>query len=120
MNSRNCRDGHLLPMVKIKITLAVTFLTPALILLGSATTEEVKDVPHRSNAADRSLPIVYQIQLQARANTGGTAFNLPNGSTFNSVTANLNDAGNVGVKVNTIGLTTSPGLWFGGHGSGAV
>ena len=24
------------------------------------------------------------------------------------------------MKVNTIGLTTSPGLWFGGHGSGAA
>ena len=107
-------------MAKIRITLAVTFLIPALILLGSATTEQVKIVPHRSDGAGSSLPIVYQIQLQVRADTGGTAFNLPNGSTFNSVTANLNDAGNVAVKVNTIGLTTSPGLWFGGHGSGAV
>ena len=93
-------------MSKIRITLAVTFLTPALILLGSGTAEQVTIAPHRSNGPSGSLPIVYQIQLQVRADTGGTAFNLPNGSTFNSVTANLNDAGNVAVKVNTIALTT--------------
>jgi hypothetical protein len=107
-------------MAKIRITLAVTVLTPALSLLGSGTKEHAGIVPHRSDGAGSSLPIVYQIQLQVRADTGGTAFNLPNGSTFNSVTANLNDAGNVAVKVNTIGLTTSPGLWLGGHGSGGV
>ena len=67
-----------------------------------------------------SPPFVYDIQLQVRAEIGGTAFNLPNGSTFNSVTPNLNDAGNVAVKVNTIALTTSPGLWFGGHGVGGI
>ena len=75
---------------------------------------------HSTEGAGIFLSIVYQIQLQVRADPGGTAFNLPNGSTFNSVTANLNNAGNVAVKVNTIGLTTSPGLWFGGHGSGAA
>ena len=68
-------------------------------------------------AIAQTLPINYQLQLQVRADTGGTAFNLPNGSTFNSVTS-INDAGNVAVKVSTVGLTTSPGLWFGGHGGG--
>src|SRR5439155_7555013 len=66
------------------------------------------------------LPASYVVQLQARGDTGGTAFNMPNGSTFNSVSASLNDAGNVAVKVNTIGATTNPGLWFGGHGAGGV
>ncbi len=66
------------------------------------------------------LPITYQIQLQVRANTGGTAYNLPNGSTFNSVSPSLNNAGNAAVKVNTVGATTSPGLWFGGHGIGSL
>lgn len=68
----------------------------------------------------QTLPINYQVQLQVRADTGGTAFNLPNGSTFNSVTANLNDLGKVAVKVNTVGLTVSPGLWFGGQGAGGL
>ena len=58
--------------------------------------------------------------MQVRANLGGDAFNLPNGSTFNSVSAYLNDAGQVAVKVNTVGLTTSPGLWFGARGAGML
>ena len=107
-------------MAKIRITLAVTLLTPALILLGSGTAEQTTIVPHRTDGTAISLPIAYQIQLQVRADLGGTAFNLPNGSTFDSVTANLNDAGNVAVKVNTMGLTISPGLWFGGHGTGGA
>lgn len=68
----------------------------------------------------QTLPLNYQIQLQTRADTGGSAFNLPNGSTFNSVSASLNNSGNVAVKVNTVAFTTSPGLFFGGHGVGAV
>ncbi|MEP6810958.1 MAG: dockerin type I domain-containing protein [Chthoniobacterales bacterium] len=68
----------------------------------------------------QTLPLTYQIQLQVRADTGGSAFNLPNNSTFNSVSASLNDAGKVAVKVNTVGLTTSPGIWFGGQGVGAL
>jgi hypothetical protein len=107
-------------MTKIGITLLATLLTPALILLASGTTENATNNPHRRDGASISLPIVYQIQLQVRADLGGTAFNLPNGSTLDSVTANLNDAGNVAVKVNTIALTTSPGLWFGGHGIGGA
>ena len=63
-----------------------------------------------TRASSPPLPINYQIQLQVRANTGGTAFNLPNGSTFNSVTPSLNNSGKVAVKVNTVGLTTSPGM----------
>jgi hypothetical protein len=107
-------------MAKIRITLAVTFLAPALILLGSGKTEQATIDPHRTGGAAISLPIVYQIQLQVRTDLGGTAFNLPDGSTIDSVTANLNDAGNVAVKVNTIALTVSPGLWFGGHGTGGA
>src|ERR1043166_6662210 len=68
----------------------------------------------------QTLPNTYTIQLQVRANTGGTAYNLPNGSTFNSVSPSLNNTGNVAVKVNTVGATTSPGLWFGGHGAGSL
>ncbi len=71
-------------------------------------------------AAAQSLPLPYAIQLQVRADLGGSAFNLPNGSTFNSVTASLNDAGKVAVKVTTVGQTVSPGLWFGGQGTGML
>ena len=44
-----------------------------------------------TRALAQTLPIDYQIQLQVRAATGGTAFNLPNGSTFNSVSVSLNN-----------------------------
>ncbi|MEO5720519.1 MAG: hypothetical protein ABIR71_03485 [Chthoniobacterales bacterium] len=71
-------------------------------------------------AGAQTLPLTYQLQMQVRATLGGDAFNLPNGSTFNSVSASLNDAGKVAVKVNTVGLTTSPGLWFGGQGTGML
>ncbi len=72
------------------------------------------------SASGQTLPLDYQLQLQARADTGGTAFNLPNGSTFNSVSPTLNDSGQVAVKVNTVGFTITPGLFFGGHGVGSV
>jgi len=107
-------------MAKIRLTLAAAFLMPALTVMGAATTEQETIVPQQRDGVAPSLPIVYNVQLQVRADLGGSAFNLPNGSTFNSVTSNLNDAGNVAVKVNTIGLTVSPGLWFGGRGAGGL
>src|SRR5438128_1145618 len=74
--------------------------------------------PHTRSPSVPTLPIAYDVQMQVRATPGGDAFNLPNGSTFNSVSPSLNNSGNVAVKVNTVGLTTSPGLWFGGRGQG--
>ena len=68
----------------------------------------------------QTLPLSYQPQLQVRAATGGSAFNLPNGSTFNSSSASLNDRGQVVVRPNTLGSTSNPGLFFGGHGTGTV
>ncbi|HEX8618666.1 MAG TPA: dockerin type I domain-containing protein [Thermoanaerobaculia bacterium] len=73
-----------------------------------------------SIADAQTLPINYQLQLQVRAATGGSAFNLPNGSTFNSASASLNDRGEVVVRPNTLGTTTNAGLFFGGHGTGTV
>jgi hypothetical protein len=72
------------------------------------------------SARGQTLPINYQVQLQVRADLGGSAFNLPNGSTFDSATSSLNDLGKVAVKVSTVALTTSPGIWFGGQGTGTL
>ncbi|MBA2432384.1 MAG: hypothetical protein H0V56_09750 [Chthoniobacterales bacterium] len=72
------------------------------------------------DASAQTLPINYHLQLQVRANTGGTAYNLPNGSTFNSVSVSLNDSGEIAAKVNTVGQTVSPGVFFGGHGVGGL
>ena len=107
-------------MAKIRITLAVTFLAPALILMGSGRRSRQRSFLIGVTAPASPCRSFIRFSCKCAPTLGGTAFNLPNGSTFNSVTANLNDAGNVAVKVNTIGLTTSPGLWFGGHGSGAA
>ena len=85
-----------------------------------ATTATLLSALCAATAIAQTLPINYQLQLQVRADTGGSAFNLPNFSTFNSVTPSINDTGKVAVKVNTVGLTTSPGLWFGGHGTGML
>jgi hypothetical protein len=90
---------------------------PLLLSVGAAC---VAAVSPQNSASAQTLPLNYTIQLQVRAATGGTAFNLPNGSTFNSVSPAINDAGNVAVKVNTVGTTTSPGIWFGGRGTGGL
>jgi hypothetical protein len=71
-------------------------------------------------ASAQTLPLNYNIQLQVRAASGGSAFNLPNGSTFNSASVSLNNSGNVAVRVNTVGGTVSPGLFFGGRGGGGL
>ena len=49
------------------------------------------------------------------ARTGVTAFNLPAFSTTNSATAVLNDARQVAVKINTVGASSSSGLFFGSY-----
>jgi hypothetical protein len=90
---------------------------PLLLGIGLACLTAIAGQP---SASAQTLPLNYNIQLQVRAATGGTAFNLPNGSTFNSVSSAINDAGNVAVKVSTVGQTTSPGLWFGGRGTGSL
>ncbi|CAN5637199.1 hypothetical protein BH20VER1_BH20VER1_02830 [soil metagenome] len=73
-----------------------------------------------ASAPAQTLPLNYHLQLQVRAATGGTAYNLPNGSTFNSVSVSLNESGEIAAKVNTIGGTVSPGIFFGGHGVGGL
>lgn len=69
----------------------------------------------------------YSFQLQARAATGGSAFNLPAGSSFTSISPQINDAGTVSFRVQTVGGTFDPGsgesrygIWRGARGSGGV
>src|SRR3954454_9398445 len=100
----------------LRFTFTAAFLVTSGILFG----ESFAPSPTNVAASAPLLPINYQIQLQVRADTGGTAFNLPNGSTFNSVSPSLNNSGRVAVRVNMVALTTSPGLWFGGHGVGSL
>lgn len=68
-----------------------------------------------------------EVQLQARTNllVNDDGFNLPPGSSFNSITPDLNDAGQVAFRVQYAAVegdptTGTPGLWLGGDGEGGI
>jgi hypothetical protein len=67
------------------------------------------------------VPTHTDFELQARAafasNPSGT-YNLPPGVFFNSVTPDINDAGQIAFKVSPVG--TAHGLWFGSSGQGQI
>lgn len=67
------------------------------------------------------------IELQARTNllVNDEGFNLPPGSSFNSITPDINDAAQIAFRVQFTaaeGDPTSgaPGIWFGGDGTGSI
>ncbi len=66
-------------------------------------------------------------ELQARSNllVNDNGWNLPPGSSFNSISASINNAGNVAfpvqiVPINGSQTNTGVGLWFGSHGMGGI
>lgn len=78
-----------------------------------------------SFGAQAQLPHYAAPQLQARTNllVNDNGFNLPPGSSFNSISADIDDAGRVAFPVQVVpnGSASSPGIWFGdGDGSGAI
>ncbi|TDR43040.1 hypothetical protein DFR29_10744 [Tahibacter aquaticus] len=84
----------------------------ALVLAGSAL------------PALAELPSYAPPQLQARSNllVNDNGYNLPPGSSFNSITADIDDAGRVAFAVQVVpdGASSTPGIWFGGNGSGSI
>ncbi len=69
----------------------------------------------------------YTIELQARSNllVNDEGWNVPPGTSFNSITPDLNDAGQVAFRVQMVGkegnpFEHTPGLWFGGNGTGSI
>lgn len=67
------------------------------------------------------------IELQARTNllVNDEGFNLPPGSSFNSITPDINDAAEVAFRVQYTAAegnpsSGAPGVWFGGAGSGSI
>lgn len=66
------------------------------------------------------------IELQARTNllVNDKGYNLPPGSSFNSISPSLNDDGDVAFGVQVVHDvdtgTDRPGLWFGRHGDGDI
>lgn len=78
-------------------------------------------------ASDVAATDAYQdVELQARSNllVNDDGYNLPRGSSFNSITPDINADADIAFRVQyvadtdpTIGM---PGLWAGGHGSGEI
>jgi hypothetical protein len=93
------------------------------LLLAAVAAGAVLSAP----AVGAAIPTGYTFQLQARAATGGSAFNLPSASSFSSISPQINDAGTVSFRVQTVGGTfnpttseSKPGIWWGGRGSGGI
>ncbi|MBZ0223040.1 MAG: hypothetical protein K8F35_08430 [Dokdonella sp.] len=77
------------------------------------------------SCAHAAIPVYDQVELQARSNliVNDNGFNVPPGTSFNSISANLNDAGMVSFTAGVVPIQGSPGqtgagIWFGGHGVG--
>jgi hypothetical protein len=75
--------------------------------------------------AGAQLPGYAPPQLQARTNllVNDNGYNLPPGSSFNSISADIDDAGRIAFPVQVVpnGSGSSPGIWFGdGNGSGGI
>jgi hypothetical protein len=77
--------------------------------------------------AAAALPDYTDTELQARSNllVNDEGYNLPPGSSFNSISADIDDASMVAFRVQLVPDEENPnlyrpGVWFGGHGSGAL
>ena len=75
--------------------------------------------------AHATVPVYGQVELQARSNliVNDNGFNVPPGTSFNSISANLNDAGMVSFTAGVVPIAggqgqVGAGIWFGGHGAG--
>ncbi|MBX3699419.1 MAG: hypothetical protein KF903_00215 [Dokdonella sp.] len=73
-----------------------------------------------------ALPAWDQVELEARSNliVNDNGWNVPPGTSFNSISANLNDAGQVTFTAGVVPIggdlaRTGAGIWLGGHGSGS-
>lgn len=74
-----------------------------------------------------ALPSYTEVELQARSNllVNDNGWNLPPGSSFNSISATINASAQVAFRVQVVpdagdpGLSR-PGVWLGAHGSGGL
>lgn len=77
-------------------------------------------------AADAQVPAYGDYELQARSNllVNDNGWNLPPGSSFNSISAAINDAGWVAFPVQVVPVAGQPGssagVWKGRHGVGEI
>lgn len=77
-----------------------------------------------SSIAAAAVPDYAAPQLQARSNllVNDNGYNLPPGSSFNSISADIDDSGRVAFPVQVVpsGASSRPGVWLGGNGTGAI
>lgn len=74
--------------------------------------------------ATAAVPDYAPAQLQARSNllVNDNGYNLPPGSSFNSISADIDDSGRVAFAVQVVpnGAGSSPGVWLGSNGTGTL
>ncbi|MCK9539188.1 choice-of-anchor tandem repeat NxxGxxAF-containing protein [Dokdonella sp.] len=75
--------------------------------------------------ASAAVPEYTGTELEARSNliVNDNGYNVPPGTSFNSISANLNDAGMVTFTAGVVPIDgdlsrTGAGIWLGGHGTG--
>lgn len=80
-----------------------------------------------ATVAHASLPTYTTVQLQARSNllVNDNGYNLPPGSSFNSISADINASADVAFRVQVVPDAdvpgqSRPGIWAGGHGNGSL
>ncbi len=80
-----------------------------------------------TGTASAQVPAYDTLQLQARSNliVNDNGWNLPPGSSFNSITATINDTGQVAFPVQLVPIDgnlsdTAPGIWLGSDGTGDI
>jgi hypothetical protein len=99
----------------------------ATLLVGTLGSAPALAHQAKPTAAEPDDAAPYEtIELQARTNllVNDNGYNLPPGSSFNSITPAIDDDADVAFRVQLVydqsDGTTRPGLWVGGHGSGSI
>ncbi len=80
-----------------------------------------------ASTAGAAVPNYTQFELEARTNllVNDNGYQLPPGSSFNSISAAIDDAAQVAFRVQLVpdaqdSSQYRPGLWYGGHGAGGI
>lgn len=105
-----------MPHARSRQLLAITLAIPLSAALLAAPSTAAPDVGDGYT----------EIELQARTNllVNDAGYNLPPGSSFNSITPDINNEGQVAFRVQYVADTDPtigrPGVWLGAHGTGEI
>lgn len=96
-------------------------------LVAAAVTVAISPTASAEAPASAAADDPYaQVEEQARTNllVNDEGYNLPPGSSFNSITPDINDDGEVAFTVGVVyddqAQEPYPGVWLGGHGEGGI